>query len=297
MTKQCVKFALIVGVVILFWSECYSQKEPKVSFPVPLNHFYITVDSETYSVIEKSDFLKNQFAAFERRTTVRTDKTYTGIYFYGRHTYFEFFDSEHQSEFKLGDSGIAFGVDEEGAGKKLQTILGAGEPKLVTRGYQDKQIPWFSMLSLDLFPPHSALTSWIMEYHPDFLRQWNPMATGENGILREQVLTRYRNVLPSSPATPILEDVVGLTVATDETSIARLKDTCVKFGYLATTEGEAVVLAGPDITLRLIKESQTVRGIRAIDFRVRKGNFKSPQTFGRHSRLEFRGDGRAIWIF
>lgn len=42
-----------------------------------LNHFYLVIDRETYAAIEGSDFLKLEFAAFEKRTTVQTDKTYT----------------------------------------------------------------------------------------------------------------------------------------------------------------------------------------------------------------------------
>jgi hypothetical protein len=295
MTKRGVKLALLFGAVLWFWSEGYGQKERKVSFPVPLNHFYITVDPETYSAIENSDFLKTEFAAFERRTTVRTDMTYTGFYFYGRHTYFEFFDAGRQSEFKLGDSGIAFGVDEQGTEKKLQALLGSAEPNLITRGYQDKQVPWFWML--DLFPPKSPFAAWVMEYHPQFLSQWNPIPTGNNTILREDVLARYKKVLPVTPPNQILEDVVGLTIATDEKSIARLKEICSKFGYRASAEGEVLVLDGPDITLRLLKETPTEHGIRVVDFRVRKGNVKPEQIALGRSRFEFSGDGKARWKF
>ena len=93
--------------------------QPVSEVPVYLNHFYVTVDPATYASIISSDFLRTRFAPFELRTTVRTDSTYTGAYFYGRNTYFEFFDSgkEHRVP---GDSALAFGVELPGG---LDTLL------------------------------------------------------------------------------------------------------------------------------------------------------------------------------
>src|SRR5215211_6887011 len=108
------KALLIVTAIFLLGSTSARQNNMKLSFPVYLNHFFITVDSATYKVIESNNFLRGQFAASEQRTTVRTDKTYTGLYFYGTNTYFEFFD-DSTSGYKLGDSGLAFGVDKPGS--------------------------------------------------------------------------------------------------------------------------------------------------------------------------------------
>ena len=71
---------LLVGLI--------SGQGKKSLTPVFLNHFYIVVDSATYKEIEQSPFLHQEFAATERRTTVRKDMSYTGLYVYDANTYF-----------------------------------------------------------------------------------------------------------------------------------------------------------------------------------------------------------------
>src|SRR4051812_29256260 len=100
-----------------------TQNNP-LPFEVPLNHFYLTVDDETYRAIETSEFLSREFAAFEQRTTVRTDQTYTGTYFYATNTYFEFFNAAQCTDHQLGDSALAFGVEQVEAVKVLEQRLG-----------------------------------------------------------------------------------------------------------------------------------------------------------------------------
>src|SRR5437867_5997339 len=115
------KAVIIMSWLFMLSSLSSAQKETPLPFPVALNHFYLTLDSDTYAAIESSEFLQGEFAPFERRTTVRTDKTYTGIYFYGIHTYFEFFDATKSPGSKVGDSGVAFGVEQSDALKLLKT--------------------------------------------------------------------------------------------------------------------------------------------------------------------------------
>src|SRR5262245_28226860 len=90
---------------------------------VPLNHFFLTVDADTYKAIESSEFLRNEFAPFEQRTTVRKDTTYTGSYFYGQNTYFEFFEVGRSIGRLVGSSAIAFGVETPGASPGLRQKL------------------------------------------------------------------------------------------------------------------------------------------------------------------------------
>ena len=152
----------------------------------------------------------------EQRTTTRTDISYTGVYFYGTNTYFEFFDVANHTMGRLGDGGIAFGVDRTGGLDAVKRELGEQfsiAPAPITRQFQQKQVPWFYNAGFANFPLDSELRIWAMEYHPRFLAEWNPPATGNSaGVSRKQILQRYVAVLNEKTALPYLQDVVALTL-------------------------------------------------------------------------------------
>ncbi|OGG43276.1 MAG: hypothetical protein A3F84_12900 [Candidatus Handelsmanbacteria bacterium RIFCSPLOWO2_12_FULL_64_10] len=270
----------------------------EISFSVPLNHFYVVVDSATYKAIEADDFLRAHFAVSEQRTTVRTDRTYTGVYFYGVDTYFEFFDVAQESGRRVGDTGVAFGVDQPGA---LQAIEKAPDsqftilPQPITRQFKGAQVPWFFMAVPRNPPSSSGLSCWMMEYHPRFLEEWNPVAGGRNsGISRRQILQRYAAVLKKSHARPYLQDVVGLTMALENATATRFVELCQPLGYRSSREGDAILLDGPEVRLRLIPETDSARGIREITVRVKGKPKQTEYRFGR-SALRFAEGGLAIW--
>ncbi len=269
-----------------------------MSLPIVLNHFYLTIDPQMYADIERSAFLKEQFAPFERRTTVRTDRTYTGIYFYGNHTYFEFFEAKTKPGEKLGDSAIAFGVDYPDSLNKLQTQLKAERPTLITRQFNDRQVPWFYLLSIPGFLAQSGISSWIMEYHPQFLAEWNPSAGNNSGISRAEILRRYTKVLQGTPQTPLLEDVTSITIALDKAAMDTMKSSCEKLGLQLQIQSGVTLFKGTDFSLQLIPATQSTRGIQQVEFRVRTIPAKNLEyRFGPHSVLRFEKDNRAIWTF
>jgi Family of unknown function (DUF5829) len=238
-----------------------------------LNHFYMVLDSPTAKAIEEDAFLRGHFAVNEKRTTTNADITYTGRYFYGVNTYFEFFDIADSPRHRVRDCAIAFGVDQPGAIRVLEERLAWSlEPGVlsVTRLYQGKQIPWFYMATLRNLPYESEMSSWVMEYHPGFLAAWNPQTSEANqGISRRQILERYAEVL-QPVEEPRLEDVIGLTVAADPPVIESLTQFCLRLGYSSEREQDGnVTLQGPDFVLRLIRATEQVRGIREIKMRTR----------------------------
>jgi Family of unknown function (DUF5829) len=238
-----------------------------------LNHFYMVLDSPTSKAIEENAFLRRHFAVNEKRTTTNADITYTGRYFYGVNTYFEFFDIADSPRHRVRDCAIAFGVDQPGAIRVLEETLGSSlEPSVlsVTRLYQGKQIPWFYMATLRSLPYESEMSSWVMEYHPEFLAAWNPQPREANqGISRRQILRRYAEVL-EPVEEPCLEDVIGLTVAADTPAIDGLIHFCLRLGYSCEREQDGnVTLQGPEFVLRLIRATEHVRGIREIKMRTR----------------------------
>jgi Family of unknown function (DUF5829) len=266
-----------------------------------LNHFYVVLDSPTYNAIEEDGFLRKHFAVNEKRTTTNAEMSYTGLYFYGTHTYFEFFDIGNSYKDQVGDSAIAFGVDQPGAIKILREKLGSSlEPSLksVTRLYQGTQIPWFFMATSRSLPYEGGLSCWVMEYHPEFLANWNPQPQGTNrGITRKKILRRYSEVLPPVDQ-PYLEDVVGLTVAVDAPDKNSLIDLCLELGYQVERKQneDVVALNGPDFVLLLIPATQNVRGIREIKMRMRNLPEHEKEHQFQQSCLKFT-DSSAIWSF
>jgi hypothetical protein len=242
------------------------------------NHFYVVVDHETYAAIEANAFLKKEFASFEKRTTVRRDSTYTGIYFYGSNTYFEFFDESTEKR-KIGESGIAFGVDETGAMPQAP-LAKTGE---ITREWNGKQVPWFQRMS-PARPVAPGVETWVMEYMPDFLGQWRPELGEERGVTRAEVLKRYKKALSENPVSPMLEDVTGLTIALEPGEVD------------AFTMWTSAIRTRFPLTFVPVKDG--ARGIRRVQFRLRR----PPPTsmllmFGPKSTLTLRGDGTATWDF
>ena len=157
---------------------------------VTLNHFYVVVDGPTYEAARTSPFLTQEFAPFEARTTVRNDKSYTGIYWYGRRTYFELFEPGEQGP--AGASGLALGVEEPGASatvrKRWEDALGTAGGGPVTRKTETGEVPWFEMTYAREI---AGLRAWLMEYHGDFLARWYGTLTKPRSITRADVLDRY----------------------------------------------------------------------------------------------------------
>ena len=294
------KITATIGIVLLgmLTSNHAKSKLP----PVFLNHFYVVIDSTTYKDIEQSPFLHREFAVTEQRTTVRTDRSYTGLYFYGTNTYFEFFDVSSDSSRQVGFSGIAFGVDQSGELQAVSKELSSSFPldqETITRLYNGKQVPWFYTGEQKNFPIDSNFGVWFMEYHPRFLSEWNPQPGGSNqGVSRKQILQRYGAVLKDIPTKPYFEDVVALTVAVNNESRKKLAELCKLLGYSERIVDDAIVLKGPDIELRLLPQTETSRGIQEITMRVRRQPKEQAEfRFGTKSVLRFRGNGLATWSF
>lgn len=165
------------------------QNAAPLPFRVLLNHFYLVLDSAAYAAMEGDPFLRRELAVSEQRTTVRADRTYTGLYFYGTNTYFEFFDVAKETAHRVGDSGIAFGVEQPGGLEILQKRMALDPPEIITRQSGNTQVPWFFSLKPQDFPAESGMSSWIMEYHSRFLSEWHPEAAGSKaGIRRKEIL-------------------------------------------------------------------------------------------------------------
>jgi hypothetical protein len=272
--------------------------------PVYLNHFFLVLDSQTYKEIKDAKFLQEEFATFEQRTTVRADITYTGIYFYGAHTYFEFFEpgGYNRSE---GAGGIASGIEAPGASdglkQRLESYMKAPAFKnTVTRKVGEKDIPWFYLTAVN-YRNSGKLSTWLMEYHADFLSNWYPeLSPKTRGITREEILERYTAKLGDNEKrkSKYLEDVVEMTLALDETEKAWFVKEREAFGYKITSGENKTVLEGPAIRYTIIPSSPSSTPIASFKMSLRRDKTgQKVYRFGSRSVLQFNDDRTATWSF
>jgi hypothetical protein len=268
--------------------------------PSSLNHLFVVLDPNTYADINKSEFLRTEFAPMEQRQTVRADQSYRGTYLYGFSTYLEFFQSTEAAPlgFKLHDSGVALGVEDPGAivdvGSRMASRIPAHQ-STITRQYSDEQLPWFYLVEPKGFP----FRTWIMEYHPSFLAQWNPStnAIANEGISRSLVLDRYKSMIDDAPKDPCFRDITSITLAVDKDVNPKLTQLYQLWGMRLRGKGGSATLEAADLAIHLVPETESARGIQQIEFRVNHPpKDTSPHRFGEKSILTFRGKF-GTWTF
>jgi len=266
--------------------------EPIITFLIFLNHFYLTVDAETYDAIEASDFLREQFAPYELRTTQRTDISYTAQYFYGEKTYFEFFKRTKGNPYQ--GSGLAIGIEEASGIERLARLWGS-EVTTITRGYESEQVPWFKLTAPTDLSETDAFTMWAMEYVPEFLPNWHPGKSDATGISRQALLDRYQAVI-EPVERPIMQDVIGLRIAMKPSALAKFKTYAGQWNYDIEESKKELTLQGPeDFQLRLFEVKEGEPGIREITFKTHYEPEQRKHRLG-NSTLTFKKD-RAVWTF
>jgi hypothetical protein len=254
--------------------------------PVPLllNHLYVVPDRETFDAIAGSAFLRESFAVFEERTTVRADMSYSGLYLYGRNTYFEFLPPG-AAGLPEGSTGIALGLETAGACEVLARALEERGVRTqlvpITRQLEAAQVPWFRMLGVQM--PPSPLNLFVMEYDPRFLASWHatlPPATG--GIERTSVLERYAAALDRTDwrAKAPLADVTEVRLALDEAQRERVLAVCTAGGYEVAQLSDGWLVHAPHFRL-LLRESSEPGGLTGFGMRLREPLAQKPLQLGK----------------
>lgn len=248
----------------------------KQTLPVFLNHVYFVPDAETYEAIKASDFMTDELGPWEERTTVRKDISYTGIYFYGQNTYFEFLHPD--SGFPVGSAGIGFGVEGEGqtglVAEALEQLEIASFPRPVTREHDGQQVPWFEMLGIQQASQTAKLSLFTLEYEPSFLADWHgSLAPSTRGITRQEILERYAAKLGQTRLRSgrLLDDVVTLSADIDAAERDQILKICGAFeysvdvrtgtGFMATTEWRC---DGPGFRLYFDRPHSSAAAERAL---------------------------------
>ena len=240
-----------------------AAREPEVF----LNHLYYVPDANTYAALAGNGLLRQAFAVSEERSTVRADVSYTGLYFYGENTYFEFLQPDPKAGFDQGESGLAFGIERAGGTDWMSAALDARDVVSfigpITRGLSGEQVPWFRILGVQQAITAARLQLFSLEYDPAFLERWHGNLPPEGGgIARARILERYaaRLGVHERRRGYLLQDVtevhLGLTVEERD----RLVESCVAFGLAVTADGERSLCQGPGYLL-VVQPAAESRGI------------------------------------
>ncbi len=300
-----VLLVIILCGIILSWRIASPEEE---AFPqVYLNHFFLILDSSAYRDVVESDFIKDEFAHFEERTTIVNNKeSYSGAYIYGDNTYFEFFDaSKSQGFIPQGlTSGMAFGVEKKDELKIIQKKLKDYKNAyyaLRTREFEGAQIPWFSTTGVFYEETAPDIMTFVMEYHEDFLKKWHPgLAPSSAGITRKDILTRYaaKIAAPKQPRAKWLKDVIEINLSLNQKDFELLSGELSVFGYESFTKDDKKICTGPDIKFIIDIIDNGAGQITGIKMSCHSHPYKEKTLkFGKESQLTLHPDNTATWLF
>jgi len=304
-------FRLLPAICALTLTTMTIAQSHRSSSPKPptvyLNHVFVVPDPETYEAIRTDDFLRREFAPLESRTTVRRDKTYTGIYLYGQSTYFELLKPPEAGD-PENRSGLAFGVERSGALHELRAAFSstAGvntEILPITRQTDTSEVSWFQMLVTDAPFGASQLQTWVMEYDAGFLRNWyGQLPPAQPGITRAAVLERYTAKINESQmrTAGLMQDISEVHLALENQDADRFLKYCYALGYPVVPQGKRFNCSGPGFLLDVSRFDGSAPpsrpGVVAIEFRLRRKKDGEQSYRIGNSILQFKGT-TAIWTF
>jgi len=271
--------------------------------PVYLNHVYRVLDRETFEAAEHSGYLRTEFAQFERRSTKSGTDSWSGLYFYGEHTYFEFLQADPGRDRPVGACGIGLGIEEPGASAAVHSALETAGQGSVTTMVRPREtpggpVPWFRMTGLE--PKDPGLVTFVMEYDPEFLKQWNPdILPSLSGISRSAVLERYRAKAAREAPAPgaLLQDITGVTLALTPDQANLLAAELSALGYRNEKVAGRNDWVGPDVRFSVVPASEGASGITALEMSLNRRRLDPKVVALGRARLEVRPSGTATLTF
>src|SRR5947209_4308001 len=292
------KVCCFVFAVLLCGSSA-AQKKSGTAEVLPLNHAFVVPDADTFEAALRDPFLRNELGAFEQRTTKRSDRIYTGLYWYGEHTYFELMQPNEKDP--AGSSGIAFGTDGQETIAKLQSRPGSPKSQTITRGNSsDQQVDWFLQLETPVQMHASQLDTWVMQYFPDFLNKWYPQSPpADHSATREHVLERYAAKIGETKqrSSGLLQDVVAIDLRLADDDFANFNTLCGYAGMSVDLKGSTIICHGADLTITAISiATQPAPAIAKITFRLRHAKEGKQEYRIGSSAISFHGE-TADWTF
>jgi len=271
---------------------------------VLFNHLFLSTDPVTYEAILKSDFLRSEFAVSETRTTVRNDYPdgYSGLYFYGQETYFEFFDAAN-TIFPLSSFGIASGLETKGQIEQVNDELNKFDVAVinpVVRQVDGEAVPWFSAVVGASSAKFKGAMVWAMEYDDEFIQKWLGYSSALDGsILQRDLLTSYAIKLKQEELhqRALMKDITGIDVRIEQQFLEAYRDQLKASGWKAKTHGDCTHLTSRTTNVTLCPKSETEpSGIYKMTFSLKREHSGPKEMHFGSSKLKF--DGKvAEWDF
>ncbi|HKD04936.1 MAG TPA: DUF5829 family protein [Bryobacteraceae bacterium] len=213
--------------------------------PVYFNHVTIYVPPAAYTALLQSDFLRNEFSGSHEQTVQRNGGawSYTGIFLYGQHTYFEIFKAGPQ----MGSSGAVMvspgqllfnmWIDDRRQlplfKDRVAEERGSARQIVTTRDAKN-QPAYDSVSPVGVITPSPGVLSYtvVKGYYPD-------------GQTREKRFEdRYR-------PERYLHDITGLTLTVNEAERDLLLRDFRAYSYHIEADGEKRVASGPEVVFTL----------------------------------------------
>lgn len=300
MENEKIKRWFVLLVLSMLLLSCKSAEKSNHHKPfVYLNHVYVTLDSTTYSSICNSDFLKEQFANIQTKTTYAdSNASWTGTYIWGQNTYIEFFDIGDVEN--KGYSGIGYGVEIKNGIDSLYKHFTSLGIKNITQGLrsrqiEDREIPWFYWFGFINEDSTAAfiLNTWLMEYNYEYMKYKFPDIDPESINISRKLYNHksYQNNL-------LLKDIIEIELALNEFDHNKLFKELKNYGYQIEEKGKLIIGNGPDIKIILRSKFEKKSGICRIKFSLTDKQYEQQTVlFGNKSKLILNTDRTAEWYF
>jgi hypothetical protein len=253
--------------------------------PVYFNHVTIFISPGAYAALRQSAFLQNEFGGFQEHTVQRDGGkwSYTGIYIFGQHTYFEFFKAGPDQHFGATIAGqVVFNmwIDDRSQLPRFEKRLAAKQRANlhIDTARDAKNQPMYDTVVSEGAPasdfgPGMRVDTHLKGYYPD-------------GITRE------KRIGDRFVGQRQLHDVTGFTLTVDEAERDRLIKQFRAYSYHIRTDGGKQVVSGPGITFTLVTAKSHEPRTLTIDFSMNRPT-TSEQTYKLDDGGEIRIQGSA----
>jgi hypothetical protein len=258
--------------------------------PVYFNHVTIFLSPSAYAVLAQSAFLRGEFSGFEEQTVQRDAGkwSYTGIYIFGQHTYFEFLKAGQDQHFGSTVPGqIVFNmwIDDRSQMDHFKDRLAAesGTSLLIDTARNAQNQPMYDKVVSQGGPandlgPGMRVDTYIKGYYPD-------------GVTRERRLEG--RFLPERQ----LQDITGFTLTVDERERNRLIQQFRAYSYQINNDSTKQVVSGPGVTFTLVPAKSSAPRTLLIDFSlIRTSKDERVYKFDDGGEIRMQGS-TGKWVF